>query len=98
LHYLKSDTLFVDIKYVNLISFLNHCSTAFSQRPELWHIGQCSDRGFLTFSARQWVRETGFMETEMIFLKILATWEAEIGRILVGNQPGQIICETPFSK
>jgi hypothetical protein len=29
---------------------------------------------------------------------ILATWEAEIGRIAVQSQPGQIALETPFSK
>jgi hypothetical protein len=26
---------------------------------------------------------------------ILATWEAEMGRIMVQDQPGQIVCETP---
>jgi hypothetical protein len=29
---------------------------------------------------------------------ILSTWEAEIGRILVQGQPGQIVHETPISK
>jgi hypothetical protein len=29
---------------------------------------------------------------------ILATWEAEIGRIMIQSQPGQIVCETPISK
>jgi hypothetical protein len=28
---------------------------------------------------------------------ILATWEAEMGRIMVQDQPGQIVCETPIS-
>jgi hypothetical protein len=30
-----------------------------------------------------------------LMLIILATWEAEIGRILVHSQPRQIVCETP---
>jgi hypothetical protein len=29
---------------------------------------------------------------------ILPTWEAEIGRIVVGGQPGQIVCENPSPK
>jgi hypothetical protein len=29
---------------------------------------------------------------------ILATWEAEIRRITVQSQPGQIICKNPISK
>jgi hypothetical protein len=29
---------------------------------------------------------------------ILATWEAEIGRIRVQGQPGQIVLENPISK
>jgi hypothetical protein len=29
---------------------------------------------------------------------ILVTWEAEIGRITVQGQPGQIVHETPFPK
>jgi hypothetical protein len=29
---------------------------------------------------------------------ILATWEAEIGRIAVHDQPRQIVHETPISK
>jgi hypothetical protein len=28
---------------------------------------------------------------------ILATWEAEIGKIVVQGQPGQIVQETPLS-
>jgi hypothetical protein len=31
-------------------------------------------------------------------LVILATWEAEIGRITVGDQPRKIVHETPHSK
>jgi hypothetical protein len=29
---------------------------------------------------------------------ILATWEAEIGRIMVQGQPGQIVPKTPSSE
>jgi hypothetical protein len=29
---------------------------------------------------------------------ILATWEAEIGRIMFRGQPGQIVCAIPISK
>jgi hypothetical protein len=29
---------------------------------------------------------------------IVATWEAEIGRIVVQGQPGQILCEMNISK
>jgi hypothetical protein len=29
---------------------------------------------------------------------ILATWETEMGRIVVWGQSGQIVCETPISK
>jgi hypothetical protein len=29
---------------------------------------------------------------------ILTTWEAEIWRITVQGQPGEIVCETPISK
>jgi hypothetical protein len=29
---------------------------------------------------------------------ILATWEAEIRRIMVGGQSRQTVCETPVSK
>jgi hypothetical protein len=29
---------------------------------------------------------------------ILATWEAEIGRIVVQGQSGQIVCKDPISK
>jgi hypothetical protein len=28
----------------------------------------------------------------------LATWEAEIGRIMVQGQPGKIVCKTPSPK
>jgi hypothetical protein len=31
-------------------------------------------------------------------LIILATWEAEIGRIAVGGQPGKTVCEIPSPK
>jgi hypothetical protein len=29
---------------------------------------------------------------------ILATWEAETGRIAIEGQSGKIVCETPFPK
>jgi hypothetical protein len=29
---------------------------------------------------------------------ILATWEAEIGRIMVGSQLGQIVCKTKITR
>jgi hypothetical protein len=29
---------------------------------------------------------------------IVAIWEAKIRRIMVGGQPGQIVCKTPISK
>jgi hypothetical protein len=29
-------------------------------------------------------------------LVILALWEAEIGRLVIQGQPGQIVLETPF--
>jgi hypothetical protein len=28
----------------------------------------------------------------------LTTWEAKIGKVAVGGQPEQIVCETPFPK
>jgi hypothetical protein len=55
-------------------------------------LGRCSALLISAFNVSFEARHQWFTHV------ILATWEAEIGRIKVQGQPGQIIPETPISK
>jgi hypothetical protein len=43
-------------------------------------------------------KEDSWLQVLELTSGILTTWEAEIGRIVVQGQPGQIVCETPSPK
>jgi hypothetical protein len=44
------------------------------------------------------LKKLGFARHQWLMPIILATWEAEIERIEVPGQPGQIVCKTPSPK
>jgi hypothetical protein len=75
------------------------CLLAFGPVARLYTMAGAHDGGKASPHGQCW--EVNKREdTRRLWLTsvILATWEAEIGRIVVAGQPEQILCETLFPK